>query len=138
MDSAALALHEIQTFQLSRQPPDAPEAVCPTRAVESGQLLQVMRNGLRPSHVKERRTDSPRGVHSVQNRSESGRRPARGGRPESESNTPVNIEDGLYRDNGERVVATPPSYPLVRRRIFGRNSQYVRLLTSAATVLGQA
>src|SRR6266550_6517844 len=63
------------------------------------------------------------GVHSVQNRSESGRRPARGGRPESESNTPVNIEDGLYRDNGERVAATPPSYPLVRRRSFGWNSR---------------
>jgi hypothetical protein len=30
--------------------------------------------------------------------------PARGGRPESESDTPVNIENGLYCDNGEGVA----------------------------------
>ena len=52
------------------------------------------------------------GVHSVQNRSELGRTPARRGRPESESDTPVNIENGLYRDNGEGVAATPLPYPL--------------------------
>src|SRR6266571_997863 len=52
------------------------------------------------------------GVHSVPNRSEPGRLPARGGRPESETDTPVNIENGLYRDNGEGVAATPLPYPL--------------------------
>ena len=74
------------------------------------------------------------GVHSVQIRSELGRLPTRGGRPESESDTPVNIEDGLYCDNGEGV-ATPLPYPLVRRRIPGQFSPTIRLLTSAATGL---
>ena len=36
----------------------------------------------------------------------------RRGRPESETDTPVNIENGLYRDNGEGVAATPLPYPL--------------------------
>ena len=36
----------------------------------------------------------------------------RRGRPELESYTPVNIENGLYRDNGEGVAATPLPYPL--------------------------
>ena len=35
------------------------------------------------------------------------------GRPESETDTPVNIENGLYRDNGEGVAARPLPYPLV-------------------------
>jgi hypothetical protein len=29
-----------------------------------------------------------------------------------EIDTPVNIENGLYRDNGEGVAATPLPYPL--------------------------
>ena len=37
---------------------------------------------------------------------------ARRGRPESESDTPVNIGNGPYRDNGEGVAATPLPYPL--------------------------
>jgi hypothetical protein len=67
-----------------------------------------------PSHVKERRTDSPPGG-SLCPKSE----PATGdavvgrGRPEMEIDTPVNIENGLYRDNGEGVAATPLPYPLV-------------------------
>lgn len=39
----------------------------------------------------------------------------RRGRPESEIDTPVNIENGLYRDNGEGVAATPLPYPLRER-----------------------
>jgi hypothetical protein len=35
-----------------------------------------------------------------------------GGRPESETDTPVNIGNGPYRDNGEGVAATPLPYPL--------------------------
>ena len=37
---------------------------------------------------------------------------ARGGRPESEIDTPVNIENRLYCDNGEGVAVTPLPYPL--------------------------
>ena len=37
---------------------------------------------------------------------------AEGGRPESETDTPVNIGNGPYRDNGEGVAATPLPYPL--------------------------
>ena len=33
---------------------------------------------------------------------------ASGGRPESETDTSVNIGNGPYRDNGEGVAATPP------------------------------
>jgi hypothetical protein len=35
-----------------------------------------------------------------------------GGRPESEIDTPVNIGNRPYRDNGEGVAATPLPYPL--------------------------
>ena len=79
------------------------------RAVELGELLPGMRKGLTPSHVKERRMDSPRSVHigvrsvvTLLHR----------GRPEPESGTPVNMENRLHRDNGEGVAATPPPYPL--------------------------
>jgi hypothetical protein len=37
---------------------------------------------------------------------------AGGGRPESETDTPVNIENGLYCDNGEGVASRPLPYPL--------------------------
>jgi len=37
---------------------------------------------------------------------------ASGGRPESETDTPVNIGNGPYCDNGEGVAARPPPYPL--------------------------
>jgi len=37
---------------------------------------------------------------------------ASGGRPESETDTPVNIGNGPYRDNGEGVAARPLPYPL--------------------------
>ena len=37
---------------------------------------------------------------------------ASGGRPESETDTPVNIGNGPYRDNGEGVAGAPPPYPL--------------------------
>jgi len=40
-----------------------------------------------------------------------------GGRPELESNTPVNIGNRPYRDNGEGVAATPLPYPLENSRI---------------------
>src|SRR4030095_7403181 len=43
LDSAALALHQIQAFQLPSQPPDARQAVCATRAIEPGELLPAMR-----------------------------------------------------------------------------------------------
>ena len=43
----------------------------------------------------------------------------RRGRPESEIDTPVNIENGLYRDNGEGVAATPLPYPLIDRGLGG-------------------
>ena len=36
----------------------------------------------------------------------------RRGRPESETDTPVNIGNGPYRDNGEGVAETPLPYPL--------------------------
>jgi hypothetical protein len=39
---------------------------------------------------------------------------AGGGRPELEINTPVNIGNGPYCDNGEGVAATPLPYPLER------------------------
>ena len=39
---------------------------------------------------------------------------AGGGRPESETDTPVNIGNGPYRDNGEGVAARPLPYPLLR------------------------
>jgi DNA repair photolyase len=38
---------------------------------------------------------------------------ASGGRPESETDTPVNIGNGPYRDNGEGVAARPLPYPLI-------------------------
>ena len=38
----------------------------------------------------------------------------RPGRPESETDTPVNIGNGPYRDNGEGVAARPLPYPLLR------------------------
>ena len=63
-----------------------------------------MRNGLAKPCQRTLDGFPTGGVHSVQNRSESGRTPARGGRPESESDTPVNIENELYRDNGEGVA----------------------------------
>src|SRR2546428_7464892 len=75
------------------------------------------------------------GVHSVPNRSESGRTPARRGRPELEGDTPVNIENGLYRDNGEGVAATPLPYPLevgMRTRIGFRG---IRLQFSSESSL---
>jgi hypothetical protein len=37
---------------------------------------------------------------------------ASGGRPESETDTPVNIGNGPYCDNGEGVAARPLPYPL--------------------------
>jgi hypothetical protein len=37
---------------------------------------------------------------------------ASGGRPESETDTPVNIGNGPYRDNGDGVAAATPPYPL--------------------------
>ena len=37
---------------------------------------------------------------------------AGGGRPESEIDTPVNIGNRPYRDNGEGVAPTPLPYPL--------------------------
>src|SRR6266545_8128054 len=56
---------------------------------------------------------TPTGVHSVQNRScRRGISVASGGRPESETDTPANIGNGPYRDNGEGVAATPLPYPL--------------------------
>ena len=56
----ALALHEIQAFQLPSQPPDAPEAVCATRSVEPGELLLVMRTA--PAKPCQRTADElPRG-----------------------------------------------------------------------------
>jgi hypothetical protein len=61
-----------------------------------------MRNGISQAMSKERRTNSPRAGFTLSpNGSELGWRPTRGGRPESESDTPVNIENRLYRDNGE-------------------------------------
>ena len=41
---------------------------------------------------------------------------ASGGRPESETDTPANIGNGPYRDNGEGVAARPLPYPLGPRR----------------------
>ena len=42
LDQAALALHEIQALQLPSQSPYAVQAVCATRAVESGELLRAV------------------------------------------------------------------------------------------------
>ena len=69
----------------------------------------------RPSHVKERATDSHR-VGSLCLKGERWTRQnvTRRGRPEPENGTPVNMENGLHRDNGEGVAATPLPYPLVR------------------------
>ena len=48
---------------------------------------------------------TPHGGGSLCPNSERARRSlTRGGRPESESDTPVNIENRLYRDNGEGVA----------------------------------
>src|SRR6266567_4463180 len=60
VDSAALALHEIQAVQLPPQPSDASEAICATRAVEPGKLLQAMRT-VSAKPCQRTRTDSPRG-----------------------------------------------------------------------------
>ncbi len=67
----------------------------------------------RPSHVKELRTDSHQ-AGSLCPKSERLTREhvTRGGRPEPENGTPVNMENGLHRDNGEGVAATPLLYPL--------------------------
>ena len=57
----------------------------------------------------------PRGGFTLSHSGASGKEfVAHRGRPESEIDTPVNIENGLYRDNGEGVAATPLPYPLVR------------------------
>ena len=46
---------------------------------------------------------------------------ASGGRPESETDTPVNTGNGPYRDNGEGVAARPLPYPLCHPfRVFER------------------
>ena len=59
------------------------------------------------------KTDSPReGFTLSQSGASPAGAPARGGRPELENYTPVNIGNGLYCDNGEGVAATPLPYPL--------------------------
>ena len=50
-------------------------------------------------------------------------RAAGGGRPESEIDTPVNIGNGPYRDNGEGVAAMPLPYPLRERDLVAAMSR---------------
>src|SRR5438093_249489 len=100
-------------LQLPSQSPDALEAVCATRAVEPGELLRVMRT----AHAKpcQRTVDGlPAGWGSLCPKSEPATRQivAGWGRPESEIDTPVNIGNGPYRDNGEGVAPMPLPYPL--------------------------
>jgi len=47
-----------------------------------------------------------------------------GGRPELESDTPVNIGNGPYRDNGEGVAATPLSYPPEPQSVSGPDEHH--------------
>ena len=69
--------------------------------------------GLRPTHVKERATDSPQVGFTLSKTGASNRGPVAGwGRPEQAICTPVNMENRLHRDNGEGVAATPLPYPL--------------------------
>src|SRR5437867_6819227 len=103
-------------LQLPSQSPDALEAVCATRAVEPGELLRVMRT----AHAKpcQRTVDGlPAGWGSLCPKSEPATRQivAGWGRPESEIDTPVNIGNGPYRDNGEGAAPMPLPYPLGRR-----------------------
>ena len=120
LDSAALALHEIQAFQLPSQPPDARQAVCATRANEPGELLQAMRT----AHAKpcQRTADElPTGGFTLSTFGARDRVLVAGwGRPELENYTPVNIGNGPYRDNGEGVAATPLPYPLERGHGSGK------------------
>ncbi len=84
LDSAARALHEIQAFPLPRQSPVS---------------CQRTGDGL------------PGRVHSVPTERRAVATVRCGGRPEPERGTPVNMENGLHRDNGEGVAATPLPYP---------------------------
>src|SRR5437867_13352595 len=60
---------------------------------------------------------------------------AGGGRPESEIDTPVNIGNGLYRDNGEGVAATPLPYPLESWPVGQRIRGYASPLRTHVAVL---
>jgi len=67
-----------------------------------------------------------------------------GGRPESDIDTPVNIGNRPYRDNGEGVAATPLPYPLEsyadgipfgRRSMVGRRIHLRKSFTKSAGLL---
>src|SRR5882724_6904982 len=86
------------------------------RTVELGELLPGMRKGLTPSHVKERRMDSPRGSSLCPYRSaERGYAHAQGSPGARKRHTGKYGESTPSRQRGG-VAATPPPYPLASPR----------------------